>query len=354
LRILLITQRVDEDHDILGFVIGWIRALEAAAGGVEVVAQWVGKHSFTEPIRIHSLGKERGAGKAAQLVTLQRTLIDGLLRHRRFDVVLCHMCPEYVPLCTPVAFAAGAPVYLWYTHGVASRALRAATFLARSVLTASDASFPFRHSKVVPVGHGIDTIKFAPAPLPCGDHRTVVSIGRLSPVKNHQLVVRAFAQVLRNTGRTDLKLEIVGGAPLAGQELVRVELEHLIDELGIRDSVDLVGSVPYRDVHSRLVAGHIFVSASRTGSLDKAILEAMACARPVMTSNPSFATELEEFREHLIFPPEDCDELAQQLEKLLELPTAELAELGSRLAGRIADRHDLASFGHRLLRALQT
>src|SRR5206468_1026468 len=139
-------------------------------------------------ITVQSLGKDGGASKLAQLVRLQRILYDTIVRRRAVDLIFCHMCPEYIPLCYPLARLRGIPIVLWYTHATDSARLRLAVALAQRTLTASLPGFPFRHPKVTPVGHGIDTRKFRISPLPPSDPRVIVSIGRISPVKDHETV----------------------------------------------------------------------------------------------------------------------------------------------------------------------
>ncbi len=353
MRILIVTQRLDASHDVLGFFAGWVEAL-AAVAEVEVVTQWLGDHPFGDTVPAHSLGKERGAGKLSQLARLQRILWRRVVHRRAIDLVFCHMCPEYVPLCYPLARLARVPVTLWYTHGTGNARLRLAVRLADRTLTASLEGFPWSLSaspKVTALGHGIDTRRFTVTPLPEDGPRVVVSVGRLSPVKDHALVVAAFAALLRRTGRRDLRLRIVGGPPLPEHRAVAHELERLIAAEGLEESVSLAGPVPHGEIPRYFASGHVFVSASRTGSLDKVGLEAMACGRPVLTSNPAFRPELEGFEERLMFREGDAGDLADKLESLLSREVADLEPLGRELAGRIGGRHDLDSFAMRLLEA---
>jgi glycosyltransferase involved in cell wall biosynthesis len=255
-----------------------------------------------------------------------------------------------VLLCTPAARLAGVPIALWYTHGTSNARLRLAVRLSRRVLTASLPEFPLKSPKVLGLGHGIDTQRLGPLALPPGPGRTVVSVGRISPVKDHALVVRGFAQLLARTGREDLRLRIVGGPPRPEHEATLNQLRALVVAEGLSDRVELVGAVPHRSISRELAAGHVFVSASRTGSLDKAVLEAMACARPVLVSNPAFRTELSDTR--LSFREGDAHDLADKLEALISLSTCELEALGSTLARSVIERHDLAGFVARLQEAL--
>lgn len=50
------------------------------------------------------------------------------------------------------------------------------------------------------------------------------------------------------------------------------------------DSVYLVGAVANRNIIPFLQEADLFVNTSHTGSLDKAIVEAMACGLPILTS----------------------------------------------------------------------
>lgn len=353
MRILIVSQRLDAEHDVLGFFTGWVEALAGAADGVEVIAQWLGDQPPSAATAVHSLGKERGLGKPRQLARLQRILWRRLVRERAADLVLCHMCPEYVPLCAPLARAARVPLALWYTHGTGSARLRLAVRLADRTFTASLEGFPRAAAgpNVIALGHGIDTHAFPITPLPPdGGPRVVLSAGRISPVKGHQLVVRAFATLLRRTRRRDLELRIVGGAPLPEHRPVARELERLVAAEGLEAVVSLPGPVPYPEIHRQLAECHVFASASDTGSLDKAVLEAMACGRPVLTSNPAFGPELSGLEDRLIFRPGDVADLADKLESLLTLPRPRLEAIGLELAGRVAARHDLRDFARRLVR----
>ena len=93
------------------------------------------------------------------------------------------------------------------------------------------------------------------------------------------------------------------------------------------------------------------MSASRTGSLDKSVLEAMASGRPILISNPSFRTELVGQEELLMFREGDAGHLGEQLERLVALDNEKLEALGRRLARRIVGRHDLKGFVRRLASA---
>lgn len=351
MKLLLVTQRIDEQHDLLGFLVGWLEQMNRSVE-LEVVAQSVGRHPFEDRFEVHSLGKEAGVGRWRRLLALESRLVDAIVRRDAVDAVLCHMCPEFVPPAFLAALVRGVPVFLWYTHGTSTWRLRLAHSLCRAVLTASRPGFPFESDKVVPLGHGIDTRKFAPAPLPTGSPPTLVSVGRLSPAKDHAVLIRAIGTLQRERAR-HVRLRIIGGTPIESQRGYRDSLLGLIAAEGLGDSVELVGSIPYPRVEHPIRAATLFVSASRTDSLDKAVLEAMACGRPVLVSNPAFRGELAGHEERLMFAPGDHRQLAEKLDELLAAPPGELARIGSDLAERVQEHHDLDGFVGRLVEALR-
>lgn len=112
---------------------------------------------------------------------------------------------------------------------------------------------------------------------------SLVSVGRLVPLKGYDILVRAMVDVRRH--HPGVHLTIVGEGP------ERQRLEQLIAELSLRDTVSLVG---YHTEPLRLVSGaDLFVLASRYDAFANAALEALACGTPVvLTDCPGANAEL--------------------------------------------------------------
>ncbi|MFT4215405.1 MAG: glycosyltransferase [Microbacterium sp.] len=105
-----------------------------------------------------------------------------------------------------------------------------------------------------------------------------VSVGRLSPEKNHARLIRAFAAVRRRDDRA--RLLIVGGGPLEG------ELTELIAAEGLAGVAFLAGarSNPF----PLLRAADCFVLSSSYEGQPMVLLEAAVCALPIVST--SFAS----------------------------------------------------------------
>ncbi len=121
------------------------------------------------------------------------------------------------------------------------------------------------------MGHGINTDIFSPDP-------TIVrrdwwlSAGRLNKSKRHDLAIRAAADAGKD-------LHIVGEGP------EKENLESLARELGV--NVTFLGGLSHMGVRDEFRKANLFLHMSETGSLDKMILEAVACGCPVRTNDPA-------------------------------------------------------------------
>ncbi len=104
--------------------------------------------------------------------------------------------------------------------------------------------------------------------------KVFVSVGRLSPEKNHARLVRAFAQVHEDD--PDTRLVIMGGGKLEGQ------LRELILSLGLESAAMLTGQV--ENPYPIMAEGHCFVLSSDYEGQPMVILEARTLGLPIITT----------------------------------------------------------------------
>jgi glycosyltransferase involved in cell wall biosynthesis len=105
--------------------------------------------------------------------------------------------------------------------------------------------------------------------------RVASIVARLSPEKNHQLLLDAFAEVVARVEAA--KLLIVGDGPQ------REEIRQEIARLGLQKSAFMLGV--RRDLPMILAASDVFVLSSDREGLPIAVLEAMAAAKPIVTTS---------------------------------------------------------------------
>lgn len=147
-----------------------------------------------------------------------------------------------------------------------------------------------RPNKIEVVHHGFDLNRLDPATvdrdairreLGVQDKLVFGAVGRIYRLKNYPTLLRAFAATLRRI--ESAKLLIVG----AGE---REPLRMLASSLGIADKVLLIG--PRHDIPSVLAALDVFVHPAAAESFGMVIVEAMAMARPVLSTPVGIAPEI--------------------------------------------------------------
>ena len=115
--------------------------------------------------------------------------------------------------------------------------------------------------------------------LPPGG-RLVVSVGNLVELKRHDVLVEALARARQDV--PDLMLAILGGGD--AQRGYSARLAELATRLGVGDAVKIVGRVPASRVADWLQASNLFALATSREGCCNAVLEALACGIPVVTT----------------------------------------------------------------------
>jgi glycosyltransferase involved in cell wall biosynthesis len=349
LRVLMITQKVDLDDDVLGFTHTWVNKLAERVAWLHVLALAVGRHELRENVTLYSMGKERGVGRLRRFVKFAR-IVASLVLRRQVDVIFAHMCPRYAILAAPWAKPRRVPVVMWYTHKHVGFELRLAHALADTVVTASAESFRLPSDKVVVTGHGIDTDVFRPGEGPRPERPfTVLSVGRLSPIKDYETLIEAADVLINERGICDMRFVVVGDAGTPEQSVYRDSLKVQVHERGLENSFEFVGAVSHERVVEYYQKADVFVNLSHTDSLDKAVLEAMACGVVSLTSNPAFGPLLGTLAPRLMLAAGDAWALAGKIEQLARLPYVEREVLVRKLRSIVVQQHSVQGLMNRVV-----
>lgn len=348
----MITQKVDLDDNLLGFTHNWVNKLAERVAQLHVLALSVGCHELRDDVTLYSMGKERGAGRLRRFVHFNHVVAPLVLYHR-IDVVFVHMVPLYAILAAPWAKPARVPVVMWYTHKHVGLELRLAHVLVDRVVTASRESFRLPSNKVVVTGHGIDTGFFRPIEGPRPQRPfTLLSVGRISPIKDYGTLIEAADILVNQRGRRDLRFVVVGDVGTPEQVAYREQLLAEVQRRRLAAHLEFVGGVPHREVARCYQQADLFVNLSHTDSLDKAVLEAMACGVVPVTSNPAFEPLLGTLSKRLVFTAGESRDLANMIEQLLRSSEVERIVLGRELRAIVVQRHSMQGLMDRLMEAL--
>ena len=327
MRLVFVTQQVDPEHPVLAATVPKISALARRFDEVAVLAASAVPGALPPNCRV----VEYGAGSRFERGRLYATALERELR-RKPAAVLVHMTPLLAVLAAPLARPRGVPVLLWFTHWKTSRTLVLAERVSTAVLTVERRSFPLASSKVVAIGHGIDLARFTCTRREPAGRLRVVALGRTSPAKGYETVVRAAALA-------DVDLELRGPSLTEEERAERARLE----ALGAR----VEAPVPYDDVPALLFGKDVLVNNMREGALDKVVYEAAATCMPVLASNSGFDDVLPA---ELRFRREDAGELA---EKLANLRDADRNSIGIELRAAVEERHSVEHWADEVLRVVR-
>jgi glycosyltransferase involved in cell wall biosynthesis len=190
--------------------------------------------------------------------------------------------------------------------------------------------------RVAVVTNGVDTAHFRPGthsgsvrnPYSLSERDVVIGhVARFSPVKNHAMLIEAFAQVLRTHPHAFLAL--VGDGPL------RAATESRVDTLGIRSRVGFLGQ--YSDLPEIYRDFDILVLPSFTEATSMSILEGMACGLPVVATEVGGSPHLlADGEAGVLVATDDAGQLSAALIALIDAPK-ERARLG-RVARHRAEK----------------
>lgn len=348
MRLLILTQVIDEKDPALGFFHRWVEEFARLVSSVEVLCLREGTHSLPKNVRVWSLGKERGVGRLGYVFRFYAFI----WAHRDdYDAVFIHMNSEYLVLGGALWRLLGKKTLLWHTHKSMTLIHRIGEKLVDVVATASPESYRLSSKKLHVLGHGIDTEEFSPGkPKDDGVFR-IITTGRITRVKGLETLLDS-APTLREKG-VKCEILIIGG-PVTKDDRDHLDLlKGKVRSLGLVDAVRFVGSVSHGEILPYLQGADVFVNCSQTGSLDKAVLEAMAVGVPVLTSNDGLTSALGAYAERLMFRHGDATELGKKLFAIKELSPTSREELSEGLRRIVTEEHSLQRLVPRMVKLLQ-
>ena len=341
LRLLLFNLVTDANHPVQGFTTVWINALAEHCDYIDVVTMQAGRLAVANNVRVYSLGKEKGHSKPRRAFNFYRILWR-LLRQRTYDACFSHMNPLFAVMGAPLLKLRKIPVTLWYTHKSVTPTLRLAEKLVNRIVTASSESFRLKSDKVIVTGHGIDTTVFVPSIEPRPPERpfTILSVGRIAPIKNLETLIEATHLLITDYNMTDIRVRIVGNI-YSHDENYAARLRKLVTCYNLDHVIEFAGPVPFDEVVQQYRQADVAINLSRTGSVDKVVLEAMSCGVPIITSNEAFYSTLEMWPDTLLESHDIEQELVQRLTDLTARPVAERTIYGQELRKVVVEGHSL-------------
>lgn len=340
-------------YGLENMIAGLVCSLDRQAFSPAVVSLYPESASGLEPelrasgIPVFHLGKKRG---------LDLRMYPRLMRVvREFRPHILHTHNYVLRYAWPVARITRIPAVVHTIHNVAERevdgvgrllqslAFRqgvAAVTIGEEVSASFHRTYGFAEAALIP--NGIDVDRYAAPSVTraawrraagiAEDEFVYLSVARFAKQKDHETLLRAFAQGPALLAGTRLLLAGDGG--------LRGEIERCVEELGLGARVTFLGR--RTDVPETLAGADVFVLASRWEGNPLSVMEAMAAGRPVVATTVGAIPELVRHGvDGLLSCPGDAAALSHSLRRMREISTAALGTMGSAGATRARDRFGL-------------
>jgi glycosyltransferase involved in cell wall biosynthesis len=165
--------------------------------------------------------------------------------------------------------------------------------------------------KAVVIRPAVDPEVFRPleSRSKCDGEFIVVTTGSLIWLKGMEYALCSIRK-LRDRG-VNVRFEIIGEGP------DRQRVLYTIHDLGLQDSVVMLGRLPPSEVCARLQQADAFLLSSVSEGISNAVLEAMACGLPVVTTNCGGMNEaVTDGVEGFVVPTRNPEAMAVSLLKL--------------------------------------
>lgn len=163
----------------------------------------------------------------------------------------------------------------------------------------------------------------------------LLNVGRLHVNKGQYLLLQALS-----------KLRVEGFTPpltIIGEGTLRADLEAQVRVYGLQQQVTLAGNKSEADVRAALQRSTALIVPSLAENLPLVIVEAFACARPVIATQIAGIPELVEHGKNgFLVAPGDIEALASAIKQIVELSPRRRLEMGQHGRRQVQAMHNVS------------
>lgn len=350
MKLLMTTEKLDTEDSIFAFSHLWVKTIASQVEHLTVIALSVGVYDLPKNVTVLSLGKEKGIGKWGRLLRFYTYIWK---ERKQYDAVFVHMNQIYVLLGGLFWKVWKKRIALWYTHRAVSRSLKWATKLVDVVYTAAEESFNIQTEKKQVLGHGIDTSILQHAKrisVLSKNTINIVSVGRITPIKNLETLIKAVA-ILKEKN-ISCAVSLIGPVVTERDIEYKKQLDALIKEKGLEDSVVFTGGKTAGELRNMLWESDIHVNLCPTGGLDKAVIEAVCAGLHSFASNTAFNLSYGIYADTYIYEYANEADLAKKIHSLLSMDKDTQEQIRQYIEKDWIKRFDIHTLIQTLLKGL--
>lgn len=281
MNLILFNFELNKNSQALSFSIDWVNEIAKNVNKLYVVSLRCGEYNVANNVEVYCLYKDK-KNRFQTVLSIWKVLKYIHEKDKNVSGYFVHMAYYFVPILYPFAKIFNQKIVLWYAHKSVPFNLKITNFLVDKVLTSTSIGYQIKTPKLRIIGQGIDCEKFRIQKIPRKYVKNIVTIGRISKIKNIDTIVNAFLSLKRN----DIYLYVVGDVLVKGDtdylKKIKMSIPH-----EYKKNIIFTGSIPYNELPKIYQDIDLSINMSETGSLDKAIIESMAMGIPVITLNES-------------------------------------------------------------------
>lgn len=342
MKLLFLTQKVDEKDDVLGFTQKWLEKFAQKFEKITAVCLQKGEHNLPRNVKVLSLGKESGASRFKYLLNFYRYIWQ---ERNNYDCVFVHMNQEYMLLGGLFWRLLGKKTAFWYNHHHGNLLTLFSAAISNVIFHTSPYAYSarFKNARIMPAGIATEVFRkdenISKIPY------SILYLGRISPIKNLDLLIEAAKWLDKNN--INFILNIVGESPQRDMDYFK-KIKNLSADLEKKNKIKFWGKIPNNQTPRIYNQNEILINLSPAGLFDKTILEAMACQTAVLVSSKAFEHILPA---HFIFQEGKAEDLAQKIMHIFELMPEQKKELGEKFREYVVGRQSLDSLAEKIFNA---
>lgn len=303
--------------------------------------------TLEKELKIHTL-KSPGRGRLSAFWNLLKILYT-IQSQQKIDICYLYMTPTmafYFSLLKPFF---GFKIVIWFAHTkfTAWTRFNLTHCCDRWFSVDRAQTFPVPHLRLI--GQGVALEEFQPTNTE--KKYDLITIGRVSPAKNLELMFEAIA-LAKNKMKRSITLLICGDAYVEADRTYRLKLEKKLVELGLSKDVTWAGVISRQELPAFMAKSRTFIFTV-PGGIGKATMEAMAMGMPMIIAYP----DAHLFLGPILGPKYTCEPIAEvvakKVEEILSLNESEYAYYSNLTTMYAKENFSLNAFTAKLVAELK-
>ncbi|KAJ3315948.1 hypothetical protein HDV04_000155 [Boothiomyces sp. JEL0838] len=193
---------------------------------------------------------------------------------------------------------------------------------------------------------------------PDSRQRIILSVAQFRPEKDHELQINCFSELLKrypeySKGKKAVKLVLIGGVRNQGDQERVDKLQTMIDNLHLKDNVEIVKNAPYELLLNYLSVSLIGIHTMHNEHFGISLIEYMA-AGLITVGNKSGGPLMDIVTKGNGYLASDLESYVQCLKQILDLPAKERAKIQASARRHVQSKFSEASFKEGFLDSIKS